>query len=813
MKRKIRALLALLLIPALMLSLAACGKQAGEEKGNDRDKDNPEEIADTGFVYASEYNSLKLDSASYMQPLYFTGEGYYASYSEKVGEEIPEGAVIEYEGQFDIFETRLYFLTLDGAAKPIAGYEPLPRVSNTEGYQNFWSGSGISGLTVDANGNLIAVENVYLNYYSGPEDAIYTENGQQYWFYSDEYYLRVLDQDGAEISRAKLDFNSNESWLNFGSMLADAEGNLLCVSDMQVLAFAPDGSLAYTVACDNYLNDLVALKDGTPAVVMDGERGLALCPLDAAKHSLSSEKYQLPGDSWNMFPGGGDYDLAYLSGQTLYGYKLETQEAERILNLMDCDINANFVSGVSMLSDGSVTALVNNYDESAYGECELVKLSQVPASSVPQKTELTLAVMNAEYNYQLSNMIIRFNRNSDTSRIKVLDYSQYNTDEDYSAGLTKLTTEVLSGSMPDILCLSGLPYEQLAAKGLLEDLYPYLDADSAFKREDFFPNVLSAMEVDGKLCMICPSFSITSLIGASSVVGDKPGWSYADFNAALASMPAGCEPLDPYTTRDDILRSLVALEMDELVDWSTGKCSFESEGFIELLKFAARFPKSFDWDNYDWTESDDEQVRIAEGRQMLRRASIYYINNLMYNEAYFSGDITYVGFPTSTGTGSMLSLGAGDGSCYAVSTSCKDKGEAWNFLRSFLTEKEQLNAWGLPVNRSAFNKLLEEAMTPEYRKDADGNIMVDANGEKLQVSKGQYGRADGSIVNIYAMTQEQADQLMELITTTTKVENYNDSIFDIVNEQAQAFFAGQKSAEEVARLIQSKANIYVNEQR
>jgi len=807
MKRKIKALLALLLIPALMLSLAACGTQAEEEK------EKPEEVEDTGFVYVSEFNSLKDSSATYMQPLFFTGEGYYASSSVKVGEEVPEGAVIEYEGQFDVFETRLYFLSLDGSIREITGYEPLPRVSNTEGYQNFWSGSNISGLTVDPSGRLVTVENSYLNYYDGPENDIYTENGNQYWHYTDEYFLRVLDQDGAELSRAKLDFNSSETWLNFSSMLTDDAGNLLCLSDMQILAFTPDGSLAYSIEANSYLNGLVALKDGTPAVMMDGERGLALCPLDLDKRSLSAEKYQLPGDSWNMFPGGGAYDLAYLSGQTLYGYKLETQEAERILNMMDCDVNANFVSGIRMLADGSIAGMVNNYDESAYGQCEIVTLRQVPASSVPQKTELTLAVMDGEYNYQLNNMIIRFNRSSDTSRIKVLDYSQYNTEEDYSAGLTKLTTEVLSGSMPDILCLSGLPYEQLAAKGLLEDLYPYLDADSAFKREDFFPNVLSAMEVDGKLCMICPSFSITSLIGASSVVGDKPGWSYEDFNAALASMPAGCEPLDPYTTRDDILRSLVALEMDGLVDWSTGKCSFESEGFIELLKFAARFPKEFDWDNYDWTEADDEQVRIAEGRQMLRRASIYYINNLMYNEAYFSGDITYVGFPTSTGTGSMLSLGAGDGSCYAVSTSCRDKDAAWQFLRSFLTEKEQLSAWGLPVNRSAFDKLLKDAMTPEYRKDADGNIMVDANGEKLQVSKGQYGRADGSIVNIYAMTQEQADQLMELISTTTKVENYNDSIFGIVNEQAQAFFAGQKSAEEVARLIQSKANIYVNEQR
>ena len=43
--------------------------------------------------------------------------------------------------------------------------------------------------------------------------------------------------------------------------------------------------------------------------------------------------------------------------------------------------------------------------------------------------------------------------------------------------------------------------------------------------------------------------------------------------------------------------------------------------------------------------------------------------------------------------------------------------------------------------------------------------------------------------------------------------NYDMSIADIVTEQAAAYFSGQKSAEEVAKLIQSKANIYINEQR
>ena len=58
-----------------------------------------------------------------------------------------------------------------------------------------------------------------------------------------------------------------------------------------------------------------------------------------------------------------------------------------------------------------------------------------------------------------------------------------------------------------------------------------------------------------------------------------------------------------------------------------------------------------------------------------------------------------------------------------------------------------------------------------------------------------------------------ADKLLEAIDRTTRTTSTNDEILKIVTEQAEAFFAGDKTAEEVAKLIQSKANIYVNEQR
>ena len=70
---------------------------------------------------------------------------------------------------------------------------------------------------------------------------------------------------------------------------------------------------------------------------------------------------------------------------------------------------------------------------------------------------------------------------------------------------------------------------------------------------------------------------------------------------------------------------------------------------------------------------------------------------------------------------------------------------------------------------------------------------------------------DGSI-SIYAMTQEQVDQILDLINTTTAVYGYDESILNIISDEAAAYFAGEKSLDDTANMIQSRVNLYVAEQ-
>ena len=90
---------------------------------------------------------------------------------------------------------------------------------------------------------------------------------------------------------------------------------------------------------------------------------------------------------------------------------------------------------------------------------------------------------------------------------------------------------------------------------------------------------------------------------------------------------------------------------------------------------------------------------------------------------------------------------------------------------------------------------------------------VDENGNVVPVPLGGVGYGNGMSFEIYPMTEEDAEQLMAVINGVDSVVNYDQSMMDIISEEAAPFFAGQKNAQETAAIIQSRVNIYVNEQR
>lgn len=812
MNQSIKRSLALLLILCLTLGLGACGK-GGD--GGSQTKDSAATPA-PDFVYAAEYKDIHTESEIDYAPELLCEDGFLLSYREKVGERpIPQGVTQEYEGQYDIMEPRLALGSPDGSITPLTAYAPAAPEVDGEGKRDFQTSQTINRVFRNEEGNFVVLESVYASWSEAPEDVKAEDPDYFNYLQSDSaYYLRTLDETGAELSRGKLELEDPDNFYAYNAQL-DEQGNLVASREGGILAFKPDGSLAYQIDFDGWVYSMAKLKDGRVGVcaydtsATDYSKAMALRIIDSAAGSFESKTYTLARDVYEVISGGGDYDLYYSSGTHFYGYKLAEESAEMLFDWIGCDVNSSALQLVSVREDGTVEGFAGNYDEDTDDySFEYLSVSKVPYDAVPHKESLTMAVMYLDDHTQ--NAVIDFNRSHDKVRIDVRDYSEYNTEDDYSAGLTKLTTEIMAGNMPDILSVSQeIPYRQLAAKGLLEDLYPYMDADGQLRREDFFPNVISAMELDGKLYAACAGFAVETAIGASSVVGDTPGWTYDDYYAALATMPEGCEGFDLGIDRDTMLEVSLALDLTDYVDWSAGTCSFDNEDFVKVLDFCKQFPDASYYENYEYSAEDNPDIRVAEGRQML--CVVGFSSTDFFYKDYdkvFGGQATCIGFPTNNGVGNTLAMLES----YAMSSSCHNKEAAWQFLRGFLTEEYQLEGYYLPTNQKAFEKQLAKAMEVEYEQDANGNYRLDENGERIPVSRGSVSDGTG-VYEVYATTPRQAQMLRDVIASATKMMDYDTSIINIVKEEAAAYFAGQKTAQEVCKLIQSKVNIYINEQK
>ena len=810
--KNIKKILMLILCAAMLLSLAACGgKEQGEGSSEKKEPGGSKEQTEVKdeYVYAAEFTPLKHQFSGGIYNLFGGDDGcFYTSSYEMIADNTPEGVVPEWEGQYWEYGEVLYRIQADGSVEKIS-YTPTPAPEGMEG------GGNIQSMKVLKNGNICVLECVYAYSTDGmPEDVeLYSDEYwnlyEQYYRSSEDYFIRVLSPDGSELSRIELKgLTEGLDYFYPYGFVGDDEGNFYIACDTVLMVVNSEGEKRFDIQAENWIDNVYRLNDGRIVCSNYGEDGYRLSVVDLAGKSFG-ENLKMPANAYNILIGGGDYDIYYNNGINFFGYSFETGEAAKILNWISCDVDPDGVYNNVVITDqGEIVSVSSTYNRQTESYTnELITLTKKLSSTLPQKTHITLATQYL--NYDVRSKIIEFNKTNEKYRIEVLDYSEYNTEEDYSAGLTKLTTELLAGNMPDIIDLNGVPAKQLAAKGMLIDLYPLIDSDSEFDRDDFFPSVLNAMESNGKLYTTVAGFTINTVIGAAGVVGDTPGWTVDEFKAALASMPEGCTAFNEYTTRSDILNTCLYLDMDNFVNWETGECNFNSEGFIKLLEFANSFPSEFDWEHYEWTEESDETARIAAGKQMLASAYIYDFDYSKMYKAVFGGDITYIGYPTEFGTGNMLEVSNG----YALTSKCTNVEGAWEFLRMFFTEDYQLATYyGFPVNKNAFNERLEEAMTPMWKTDENGNYVLDENGNRIEESRGGWGWGD-IMIEMYALTQEEADEVLDLINSTTKVANYDESISSIVLELCEAYFSGQKSAAETAKLVQSKVNIYVNEQR
>lgn len=114
------------------------------------------------------------------------------------------------------------------------------------------------------------------------------------------------------------------------------------------------------------------------------------------------------------------------------------------------------------------------------------------------------------------------------------------------------------------------------------------------------------------------------------------------------------------------------------------------------------------------------------------------------------------------------------------------------------------NIYNTPTRQDCFDMFIKtRTATEKY---------TDEFGQEIEPYNSTWGYDDLE-VEIKPASQEQVDMYTDLVNSTKKVQDYDESLMEIVQEEAKTYFAGEKSLDETVKIIQNRIETYVNENK
>lgn len=224
---------------------------------------------------------------------------------------------------------------------------------------------------------------------------------------------------------------------------------------------------------------------------------------------------------------------------------------------------------------------------------------------------------------------------------------------------------------------------------------------------------------------------------------------------------------------------LLLHSMEEFIDYSEASGNFETPLFYELLQCAAKAR---------YTEGDYTMFcsNILEERALMDVAVLYNMESyLAYSgvtkENTKDNEVKLVlkGYPSITGE-MQGDAYFSQGTYFGICSGSKNKEGAWQFVEYCLSYKQDF-VDAFPTRK---DWLLESMKNIETKNFA-------------------------SIKELRKITKEDEEQLLSIVEGLRFTSSQDEIILEIILEESQAYFQGQKTEEDVARVIQNRIQMYL----
>lgn len=394
--------------------------------------------------------------------------------------------------------------------------------------------------------------------------------------------------------------------------------------------------------------------------------------------------------------------------------------------------------------------------------------------------EKVLSVYQMFQDHKLSEQAEEYSAKHPGIRIEVTarDYS-----EDMDMALNRLMADLAEGKGPDILVLSREQMKALQGAGALAEISDVLGEDVL---EQIFPAVRQYGTISDGLYGI--SYAVqTGTVMVSKELWQKETWTFRDMMKLMESSEK-LENVAENHTAEALLTAFCLKDIQtgnsSLVDIKGKECRLDTEEFVQLLEFCMKYGAKF---GSPFVHPEQERENVLN-KKTLTYSSMGDLMQFSADMAFLKDQFYAVGFPTESNYGGFVLCS--DAICLNVKG--ENKEEAADFLQYMLSYGTQKKTGPGTVRRDVLTQNVREGTGPE---DPPAFMI----GPKAIIPL--TGKPDGSSF------------LPEYLEIMEKGwPDFGESeIEKIIMEEAGAYFNGDKTAEETAKVIQSRVNLYLNE--
>ena len=459
--------------------------------------------------------------------------------------------------------------------------------------------------------------------------------------------------------------------------------------------------------------------------------------------------------------------IYYQTDDAVWKYDMERNEVSKELSFLDVSLDGKFVNAMIQEEDGNWRALLVNRENGTFDFIRLRKTGEKAAKD--SRVELIYAVVGSKQLYVGDANL--FNSSQNKAKVTVKEYAE----------AEQLLADLIAGNTVDIVDLENESlYSALERKGMLEDLGQYLLRDPDLSESDFLPSALGVYANDGKNYSIPSSVSLHVMMCDTPRVDNRESWDFTGFQDFLEGLPEREKALRG-SSNQDILINLCTQYMDHFIDRKENRCNFMTEEFYHFLEMASLFP-DFDGSEDAWNTI---MKGFEDGENVLACVNIGDFKSYEYYRSMFIGRGKIMGYPTDSGSG--VGVQNGSYSAPAILTGSQHKEEAWEFIKSTLIKNPEL--LHMPVFVSYLPTLNEIMEGMEERAQSE---------EALEMTTPP-------------VTVSEIKMIRDLLENAEPIHGGNADIYEIISEEAGAYFTGQKSAEATAEVIQNRVMLYLNE--